>query len=239
MRFFKQQEINLEEYQQVFETAAWMPYDWNRVVGYLLGDRNYFPGPFGGSCFNKSIFVQDRLPKGFCELTWDQVSNHFGVVVDGIYHFDPTYYQLGIRPSLESDEGSFNIYPSLLQGARILTQRSGDMFSVRIDNLGIEFSMKKLKTNVATAANYVHAAMRRHIKHPPFILFPTIDRYEAKVKFNVENKTLAIKDGRGLSPQNDQHILSEMEQTYGFSSEDLLRYFTESWRRVSRMVNVD
>lgn len=236
---FTRQNYNPEAFQDVFETAARMPFDWGQVVGFLLGDRSVLPGRFGGSCYNQSMYVVKNLPKGYGTLTSDHGYRHFGVLVGGKHHFEPTFYQSSIIPDRTADRGNYNVYPTLIRGGSVSVQRTGNEFEESISFLNNSYSMSKVGIPEGVAANYAYQGIANKIQTPPFILFPTADGFEATVRYDPTYDGLTLSARYGPINIDENQILSEMEQTYGFSADDLVSYFAQSWKRVRRQVNID
>jgi len=239
MKIFRLQN-NLEEYQQVFEIASWMPYDWCRVVGRLLGDRND-DLTFGGSCGDQAMFTIRNLPQGCAQLTWDQNRAHFGVLINDRHHFDPVCYQTGINPYYTSLTGRKKEYQGLINGGRLVVSRSVNNFNVQVDYPANDFVMSVVHEDVDDARQKALEKYEFFIKRKPYIAFPSLDGCEVKVDYDTKKQDLLVdtRFDEGVPERTKEYRLAEMEQSYGFRSEDLLRYFTESWRRVSRLVNVD
>ncbi len=239
MKLFKRTH-NLEEYQQVFEMASRMPYDWNRVAGYLLGDRS----PelrFGGSCFDQAQFVVANLPPGCGKLTWDEGYTHFGVLVNNQHYFDPTFYQSGIDPYSSDNRGKNNAYASRIREGSILVSKKPGYHQVNVDYMNGGFSMEEVDIPVGIAKNLVYESVRGFIGTVPYIKFPTFDGCEVRVGYVPSRDDLEIRTK--YSPQIidiwENRRLADMEYEYGFTAEELLQYFAQSWNRVRRQVNVE
>lgn len=239
MRFLRQRN-NMTEFQEVFEIAARMPYDWNRIVGKLLGDT-HSNLTFGGSCGDQALFTIMNLPDGYAQLTCDEANGHFGVLVEGRHHFDPVFYQTGINPYSTGDNGNTNVYPSLIRGGSLAVTNDKGKFDVNIEYPRGRLLMSVVNEDTYELMDSIREQYRSQIGRKPYILFPSIDGCEVKVGYDAESQGLYVNTryARGVADRSVDQRLTEMEQTYGFSSEDLLRYFAESWRRVTRMVNVD
>lgn len=181
------------------------------------------------------------LPEGYAQLTWEPGIGHFGVLVDGRHHFDPVFYQTSINPYSTGNHGNKNMYQSLINGGSLVVSKTRDKFEVEVEYPRGSLLMSVVNTDVNESMTFVREKYRSQIGRNPYILFPSYDGCEVKVGFDEESQGLYVvtRYTSGVQDKSSDQRLTEMEQTYGFSSEDLLRYFAESWRRVTRLVNVE
>lgn len=227
------------EISDILLHAARMPYNWAAVAGRLLGTWSPDNYKFGGSCVDMALYVRDNLPRNRGVLLMDIDYRHFAVEVDRRHYCDPTFNQHSTKPIYDGyDYGETTYYPTLLPGNKISVIRNGDSFIVGIGNLvqydmrRVDYRHERISIDYAISCNRSALALRK-----PYLTFVNCDKGVTQIVLD-NSLLLDVKDkyinSREVSPEDR---IIEMEQNLGFTAEELLRYFVNTWAQLSRVMN--
>lgn len=211
-----------------------MPYNWAALAGYFLGIPNNLR--FGGNCIEQAVLTRNLLPRGTVRLQVDRNFRHFATLIDNSY-FDPTYYQYTTEATYTPWEDEM-VHPTLIEGTNILVRERGNYTRVRIGYQGGMYNMSGI---IGPENIYMQRVLDNFsetiYRIPPFINFPNVDGIETSVSFLPKFGELTVRDRSNAFGFSPEGRLQEMEATYGFTRDELLGYFVDIWRGISRLKN--
>ncbi len=223
------------EVSDILLYAARMPYNWAAVAGYFLGIQNDLR--FGGTCIEQAVLIRSMFPRGTVSLQVDKSLRHFATKVEDNY-FDPTYYQYTTDGTYDPWRDEM-VYKTLISGTNISVRERGEDSQVSV---GYQGGIYKMSGLLGQEEYYIQAVIGNFAdtlhRIPPFINFPNTDGFETSVALDPRNQKLIVRDRNNMGGFSPEGRLSEMERTYDFTRDDLLSYFVDIWRGISRLKNV-